>query len=201
MIDQLPFLAIFSALALLAYLFGSICAAIIVCKLFGLPDPRTAGSHNAGATNVMRIGGKLPALLTFLADALKGVPAILLAQAAGFSTFWLGLIGFFALLGHAYPVFFRFVGGKGIATAFGVLLALNGLLFGVALLVWGAIFALWRISSVASLSAFVLVVPVASLWINVALFWPLCAIAALVLWRHRQNIADVWAGTERVFKS
>src|SRR3990167_7444007 len=101
---------------IIAYLFGSISSAIIVCKIMGLPDPRTEGSHNPGATNVLRIGGKKAAAITMLGDMLKGFIPVLAVKLLGFDTFTVALVMFAAILGHLYPVFFRFAGGKGIAT-------------------------------------------------------------------------------------
>ncbi|MEY2863193.1 MAG: hypothetical protein RLY58_900 [Pseudomonadota bacterium] len=187
-------------LAVAAYALGSVCTAIVVCQLFGLPDPRTEGSRNAGATNVMRLGGKLPALLTFLGDALKGVPPIAAAFALGLPLWMVGLIGMMALIGHVYPVFFGFQGGKGVATAFGVLLGLDWRFCGVALLAWALVFAVTRVSSVASLLTFVLVMPVIAALYHHALLPALSLIGLLILWRHRQNIVDLIAGRERGFK-
>ena len=107
-----------------AYLGGSISSAILVCRLFGLPDPRTEGSHNPGATNVMRLGGKPAAALTLAGDVLKGVIPVLIAHQLDLGLMIAALAGFFAFLGHLLPVFFQFRGGKGVATAFGLLFAL-----------------------------------------------------------------------------
>jgi acyl phosphate:glycerol-3-phosphate acyltransferase len=172
----------FGLIALAAYLLGSVCTAIFVCRLFGLADPRSTGSSNPGATNVMRLGGKLPALLTFLGDALKGVPPILLAY------------------GHIYPVFFGFAGGKGVATAFGVLLGLDWRLCVGALLSWAIVFALTRVSSLASLITFVVLVPIFAYFWQIDLLPALSLMGLLILWRHRQNIADLMQGKERGFR-
>ena len=110
---------------LIAYLIGSISTAIIICHLKGLPDPRTVGSHNPGATNVVRIGGRRLALVVVLGDALKGyLPVFLCSAWFGFEGFALSLVAVSAVLGHIFPIFFHFKGGKGVATAFGALLAL-----------------------------------------------------------------------------
>lgn len=108
------------ALTLIAYLLGSVSTAIITCKLMGLPDPRTSGSNNPGATNVLRIGGKKAAMITLLGDMLKGLIPVLIGHALGFSYGWLFIVGFAAFLGHLYPAFYGFKGGKGVATAIGV---------------------------------------------------------------------------------
>ena len=142
-------------LCVAGYLMGSISSAILVCQLFGYPDPRTEGSNNPGATNVLRIGGKPAAALTLLGDVPKGVIPVVIAHYLGLGPFVAALVGTFAFLGHLFPVFFHFQGGKGVATAFGLLFALHwpsGLVAGV---VWLLVFALTRISSLASLSAFV----------------------------------------------
>src|SRR5690349_11346528 len=104
---------------LIAYLFGSISSAIIVCKLMRLPDPRSQGSRNPGATNVLRIGGKKPAIITLLGDTVKGVIPVLLARWYGFPDDVLAFVAFAAFLGHIFPIYFRFEGGKGVATMLG----------------------------------------------------------------------------------
>ena len=107
-----------------AYLLGSLSTAIITCKLMGLPDPRTQGSHNPGATNVLRYGGKKVAAITLMGDCIKGVLPVLLANSLDFSPLVLSLTGLAVFLGHLYPLFFQFKGGKGVATSLGVLLAI-----------------------------------------------------------------------------
>jgi len=140
-------------LIVLAYLLGSISAAIITCKLMGLPDPRTVGSNNPGATNVLRHGGKKAAAITLLGDGLKGLIPVLLGKAFGLTETWLIIIGIAAFLGHLYPVFYQFKGGKGVATAIGVFLGVNiwgGLAFVATWLVMAKGF---KISSLAALIA------------------------------------------------
>ena len=192
--------ASFSLLLVTAYLLGSVCAAIPICKLFRLPDPRSTGSANPGATNVMRIGGKLPAALTFLGDSLKGTPPILAAMALQLHPMMVSLVAFTVILGHVYPLYFRFAGGKGVATAFGILLVLDWRLFVAAGLSWLAVFAVTRISAVASLMAMVLAAPVASYYYAPQLFLGVSLIGLLVLWRHKQNIRDLVIGVERGFR-
>lgn len=188
-----------AALCVAAYLLGSISSAILVCRLFGYPDPRTEGSSNPGATNVLRIGGKPAAALTLLGDVLKGVTPVLVARLLGLSPFAIALIGFCAFLGHLFPVFFQFRGGKGVATAFGLLFPLywpSGLVAGV---VWLILFGLTRISSVASLSAFV-AAPI-SLWFWLpGAFWPMVALTLIMFLRHRSNIAKLLSGEELGFR-
>jgi len=147
------------------YLFGSISTAIIVCKLMGLPDPRTTGSRNPGATNVARIGGKKAAALTLAGDLLKGLIPVLTAHALQADATVLAGTALAAFLGHLYPVFFGFQGGKGVATALGVI---YGLYWPVGLLttaVWLAMALLFRISSLAALTA-MLVMPAGFYWLQ-----------------------------------
>jgi len=144
------FIAIIIA-TILAYLFGSISSAIIVCKLMGLPDPRTQGSQNPGATNVLRIGGKKAAIITLLGDMLKGVIPILAAKWYGLDPTGIACVTFAAFFGHLFPIFFRFQGGKGVATAIGCLLALS-LPVGLSwLATWIIIAIIFRYSSLSSL--------------------------------------------------
>lgn len=189
----------FSILLVAAYLLGSVCAAIPICQLFKLPDPRSMGSANPGATNVMRLGGKLPAALTFLVDAFKAAPPILAAVALQLHPAMVSMVAFAAILGHVYPLYFRFVGGKGVATAFGILLVLDWRLFMAAGLSWMAVFAVVRISAVASLMAMVLAAPVASFYYAPQFFLGVSLIGLLILWRHKQNIRDLVLGVERGF--
>lgn len=117
-----------AGLWLLAYLTGSISSAVIVCRIMGLPDPRKFGSHNPGATNVLRLGGKKAAIFTLLGDMLKAIIPILIGYALDLHNRNLGWVGFMAFIGHLYPIYFRFKGGKGMATYFGALVALSPLL-------------------------------------------------------------------------
>lgn len=185
------------AAVIFAYLIGSISSAIIVCRLMGLPDPRTEGSRNPGATNVLRIGGKKAAIITLLGDTLKGVIPVLAAKAFGFDAEIVGLAMFAAFIGHLYPIFFRFEGGKGVATAIGGILALNfpaGLCW---MATWSIMAYLFRYSSLASLTASAL----APLYIWLMTDnWILVAIVALMslilVIRHRSNIEKLMAGKE-----
>jgi len=186
-------------LCIAAYLGGSISSAILVCQLFGLPDPRTQGSNNPGATNVLRLGGKPAAALTLAGDVLKGVIPVLAAL------YWLdlpvliaALAGWFAFLGHLFPVFFRFQGGKGVATAFGLLFALHwptGLLTGA---VWLALFGILRISSLASMVAFVVMPAAIAFWLSAA-FWPMVLLSVVLIGRHHANIRKLLSGEELGF--
>lgn len=191
--------ALTAILMAVAYLLGSISSAILVCRLFGLPDPRTEGSHNPGATNVMRLGGKPAAALTLLGDVLKGVIPVTIAWQLDLPALHVSLVGFCAFLGHLLPVFFRFQGGKGVATAFGVLFPLYwpaGLGTGLA---WLIVFALFRVSSLASMSAFVLM-PVMIYLKLPAAFWPMLAMSLVMIARHRDNIRKLLNGEELGFR-
>jgi glycerol-3-phosphate acyltransferase PlsY len=185
------------AMLFLAYLFGSISSAIIVCKLMGLPDPRTQGSQNPGATNVLRIGGKLPAALTLCGDVMKGVIPVLIAKWYRFDDIAIAEIILATLLGHLYPIFFRFQGGKGVATAWGCLLALYWPL-GISLAVtWLIVAILFRYSSLAALTVAILA-PLYT-WCatdNVVYTLAVIIISAILIVRHRNNIGNFLAGQE-----
>ena len=180
-----------------AYLLGSLASAIIVCRLLGLPDPRQQGSGNPGATNVLRIGGKKAAVITLLGDLLKGLIPVALAHWLGLPPWAIAATACAAFLGHLFPVFFAFQGGKGVATAFGAALGLSPWAALVALLSWLAMAALFRYSSLAALTAAVLM-PL-YLWLLGAPYPFLIAMAVmavLLIWRHKANIQRLLAGTE-----
>jgi glycerol-3-phosphate acyltransferase PlsY len=184
-------------LILTAYLLGSLSSALIVCRLLHLPDPRTQGSGNPGATNVLRIGGKVPALLTLLGDSLKGVLAVLLARALGLSAVSTDYVILAVFLGHLFPLFFQFRGGKGVATLLGALLALSPAAGIGWIIIWGLITGLSRYVSLASLIA-TLCTPVL-LWFttqHLAHVITFALLAMLLLYRHRLNIQQLWRGTE-----
>ncbi len=185
----------------LAYLFGSISSAIVVAKAFDLPDPRTTGSGNPGATNILRSGGKTAAAVTLLGDVLKGVIPVLLARGVTDDALILALVAAMAYLGHLYPLFFGFRGGKGVATALGVYFALNPWM-GLALIVTWLVTALVsRYSSLAALVAAAL---------SPLFAWQLLpgtpyllmsvVLAALLFWRHRGNIQRLATGREDKIK-
>ena len=185
------------AVVLVAYLVGSIASAVLVCRAMGLPDPRREGSGNPGATNVLRIGGKSPAALTLAGDVLKGALPVLLAAGATSSPAVVALSALAAFLGHLYPLYFRFRGGKGMATALGAIAALSWPVACAMCAIWLAVAAATRYSSLASMTA-AIGAPVAALWFapdpaNVGI---LAVIAAFLLWRHRQNIQRLVHGTE-----
>lgn len=185
----------------LAYLLGSISFGILMSKAFGLPDPRTVGSGNPGATNVARSGKKLPAILTLLGDAAKGWLAVFLAQKYGLNDGYICLVGIAAFLGHLYPVFCGFKGGKGVATALGVLLAFSAWLGLAVLVVWTLAFAIWRYSSLAALIA-AGISPIFAWWLLPYMGYGTTALvlALMLTWRHKTNIEKLFAGTESGFR-
>jgi acyl phosphate:glycerol-3-phosphate acyltransferase len=181
----------------IAYLAGSVSSAIIVCKLMGLPDPRGQGSGNPGATNVMRIGGKKAAGITLLGDMLKGLIPVYAAQLLGVSSELLALTGLAAFLGHLYPLFFGFKGGKGVATSLGVLLGFSWVLGGGVIATWLAVYKLSRISSLSALVASSLS-PIFAWYIvgNINLVGAALFMTVILLWRHKSNIKRLLAGEE-----
>jgi acyl phosphate:glycerol-3-phosphate acyltransferase len=186
----------------LAYLIGSISFGIIVSKVYGLPDPRTVGSGNIGATNVARSGKKSAAILTLLGDAFKGwLPVWMALQSV--SVMWVvACVGLAVFFGHLYPIFHRFKGGKGVATALGVMLGVSGWLALGAVLVWALVFALFRISSLAALVAAVLAPVIA--WYLLSPYpdyvWMVLVMSVFLVWRHKTNIQKLLNGTEAGFK-
>ena len=182
----------------LAYLTGSVSSAIIVCSAMGLADPRENGSGNPGATNVMRIGGKKAAAITLAGDALKGLVPVLLAKMLDVDSLILSFVVFAAFLGHLYPVFFGFKGGKGVATSLGVTLGVNWLL---GLAVAGTWFVVYKISKISSLSALVAAtLSPLYVWLIVAdvnLLIIFSLISLILLWRHKSNIQRLLAGQEK----
>jgi len=182
---------------LFSYLIGSIASAILVCKLFGLADPRTEGSGNPGATNVMRLHGKKVAFLTLMGDVLKGVLPILLAKAMGSSELIIALSGFAAFIGHLFPVFFKFKGGKGVATLIGILFATHWLLGLAYVLTWIFTALLFRYSSLSALIA-ALLTPLYSWFILHNINFLICfmMISAALIWRHQSNIRNLLTGKE-----
>lgn len=181
---------------LIAYLFGSLSTAIVVCKLMNLPDPRTEGSRNPGATNVLRIGGKRAAIITLIGDVFKGVIPVLAARFYGFDTLSLSMIALAAFLGHLYPIFFRFEGGKGVATAFGCIVALNGIMGLLLVLTWAIIAFITRYSSLAALITAILCPLYMWYFTNMDYTVMAVIITAFLIYRHTSNIRKLWQGTE-----
>ncbi|HEY4542001.1 MAG TPA: glycerol-3-phosphate 1-O-acyltransferase PlsY [Noviherbaspirillum sp.] len=184
-----------------AYLIGSISFAVVVSKLCGIADPRTYGSKNPGATNVLRSGNKLAAALTLLGDGFKGWLAVWLAYRFGpeygVGANGIALVAIAVFLGHLWPVFFRFVGGKGVATALGVLLGVSGWLGGAAFATWLLIAFTSRYSSLAALTAALGAPLYYSLLFGAdVIFLAILTMSALLVYRHRQNIANLVSGRE-----
>lgn len=171
-----------------AYMLGSISSAIITCKAFKLPDPRTKGSNNPGATNVMRIGGRLPAIITLLGDALKGFIPTIIAVSFGATSSMAALILLAAFLGHLYPIFFGFKGGKGIATTIGGLFVVSPIAGVMFALVWLLVFVVTKISSLSAL--------IATVTMPLVIYWqkglitatPMVIIAFMIFIKHKTNI-------------
>jgi len=198
--------AYFLGATLLAYLLGSLSFAVIVSRLFGLNDPRSYGSKNPGATNVLRSGNKAAAVATLLLDGLKGWLAVVLVKGFG-SDYGLGdgavaAVALAVFLGHLYPVFFQFKGGKGVATAAGLLLGINWILGAATLATWGIVVFFSRYVSLASMAAalfapfFYLLGDRAAWSVDKNIVFALVAISALLVYRHRENIRKLRKGTE-----
>ncbi len=200
-----PLLALY---ALIAYLIGSISFAIVVSRLRGIADPRSYGSHNPGATNVLRSGDKIAAALTLLGDTAKGFLVVLMAGVIAPRVLpeplipaAVALCGVAVFLGHLYPIYFRFQGGKGVATAFGVLLGFMPAIGLITGLVWLVVARVGRISSLAALSA-AGAAPVVTLFLKGLdlTFWATLSIAVLLVIRHKKNIAQLLSGQEQAFR-
>ncbi len=188
-------------LAVVAYLIGSVSFAVVVSRAMGLPDPRTFGSKNPGATNVLRTGKKAAAALTLLGDSAKGWFAVFLADAlfatAVPPTYKMSLVAVAVVVGHLYPVFFRFQGGKGVSTALGVLLALNGWLALGTAATWIIIAFFFRMSSLAALISAMFAPFFCFLLYGLHPYTAAVGVISLLLiWRHKTNIRNLLAGTE-----
>ena len=181
----------------LAYFIGSLSTAIITCKIMGIEDPRKTGSHNPGATNVLRHGGKKAAIITLLGDMLKGLIPVLIAIQLQIEPAGIALVGLFALLGHIFPVYYGFKGGKGVATYYGVILGINWLVGLIALTIWLSVAVIVKISSLSALVS-IFFVPFI-LWYfsqSVELMGAVAIMSILVFWRHKQNIKSLLQGSE-----
>lgn len=192
-----------SALALLlilsAYLLGSVSSAVLVCKLFGLDDPRLRGSGNPGTTNVYRLGGWTPALLTLCMDVLKGMLPVWGSYYAGLDPIILALVAIAACLGHIYPLFFNFKGGKAVATALGAMFPIAWEMALLLIFTWLFIFFFTRVSSLAALIT-VTLAPIYAFIIKPQYTVPALMLSALIIWRHRANIRRLWRGDEVGFR-
>lgn len=184
-----------------AYLLGSVSFGILVSKAFGLPDPRTVGSGNPGATNVLRSGKKSAAILTLLGDALKGWLPVWAALQTDMLMWVVSWVGIAVFLGHLYPIFFKFKGGKGVATAAGVILAISPMVGLATLGVWAFVFTVSRYASLASIVAALLAPVLAYFFLRPYKDYLMMVVVLCVLlvWRHRSNIRKLLAGTESGF--
>lgn len=170
-----------------AYLVGSLSSAVVICGLYGLPDPRTAGSKNPGATNVFRLGGRMPAALVLFMDILKGTVPVYSSYWMGLDPLALGFIGLAACLGHIFPLYFDFKGGKAVATAFGVLLPLGFTLTGLLILTWAITVFIWGYASLGAIIA-VCFAPLFTWFIKPAYTLPVVMLSVLIILRHKDNI-------------
>lgn len=184
---------------LLAYLMGSISSAVVICKLWGLPDPRKQGSGNPGTTNVYRVGGKLPALLTLWFDVLKGMVPVWGSYFLAIEPFYLGLIAVAACLGHIFPLYFNFRGGKAVATALGAMFPVAWEMALLLIATWLVVFKVSRVSSLAALIT-VSLAPFYAYWIKPQYTVPVIMISVLIFWRHQANIVRLSSGKETSFR-
>ncbi|WP_087018906.1 glycerol-3-phosphate 1-O-acyltransferase PlsY [Thaumasiovibrio subtropicus] len=178
-----------------AYLLGSVSSAVLICRLYGLPDPRETGSGNPGATNVLRMGGKSAALLVLICDILKGMLPVWGSYFIGLNPLYLGFIGIAACLGHIYPIFFHFKGGKGVATALGALAPIGADLTGLLIAVWLAVVAASGFSSLGSVVT-ALLAPLCTWFFKPEYTMAVSMLSCLILWRHSENIARLIKGKE-----
>ena len=187
---------------LFAYLVGSVSSGIIVSQIFNLPDPRTIGSKNPGATNVMRSGNKKAAIFTLLGDLLKAILVLAIAEYLGFNDLIIVCIALAVLIGHIYPIFYKFQGGKGVATAIGILIALNFKLALIVASIWLLVFGIWRYSSLAAIVA-AISAPIIAIFIlrDQSLYCiAFTLITIIILFKHQANIRKLLSGTELKFK-
>lgn len=184
-------------LIIAAYLMGSVSTSVLASTLFGFPDPRSHGSNNPGTTNVLRLGGKIPAAFTLLGDVLKGLIPVIVAKAVGVNDVWLMAVAIAAFAGHLFPLFYGFKGGKGVATAMGIYLGLNPVIGLAVLATWLSAAFAFNMSSVSALIA-VLFAPFYFYLVtgSGALGFGLLILTTLVYWKHIPNIQRVLMGTE-----
>ena len=179
-----------------AYIMGSINSAILICWAFRLPSPRSVGSGNPGTTNVLRIGGKVPAALTLLFDLLKGLIPVVIAKALGANEFIVAFTALYAVLGHVFPVFFGFKGGKGVATLIGVLFGFCWIIGLIFVLTWFIVAAITRYSSLSALVATVVASCSVIFFVSLKVATPFLVIATIVLIKHKDNIKRLLNGEE-----
>ncbi len=181
-----------------AYLLGSISSAILLCHFFGLPDPRKSGSNNPGATNVLRLGGRWVALFVFIFDVLKGLIPVWGGYYFGLTQFELGIVALCACLGHIFPIFFHFRGGKGVATAFGAIAPIS---WSVACFTFSTWLLIFIVTHYSSLSAVItaLVIPFYVWYVKPEFTFPVAIVCCLIIYRHHDNIQRLWRGQENRF--
>ncbi len=179
---------IFIVLLIFSYVLGSISSAILICKLLGLPDPRKEGSGNPGASNVSRIAGKKVAAVVFIGDALKGIVPLVIAHHFHLSLLLQGYIGLAAILGHSFPLFFKFKGGKGVATFFGVLLMLSWPIALLLIMLWVIVAKLFHYASAASILTAVLAPFITFYFYRPLVVLPIFLMSLLIIYRHKKNI-------------
>jgi len=184
-----------AGMMLVAYLCGSVSSAVIICQLFRLPDPRLHGSGNPGATNVLRLGGSLPAVLVLVVDVLKGTIPVWASYFLKIEPFYLGMIAVFACLGHIYPIFFGFKGGKAVATAFGTMLPIGLDLAGLLVSTWMMLVGATGYSSFAAIVT-VCLAPIFTWFIKPLYTFPVLMISILIVFRHRHNMLRLLQGNE-----
>jgi len=182
-------------MAVFAYFIGSISSAILICKLLKHPDPRTVGSKNPGATNILRMSNRPTAIAVLFFDILKGTIPVWIAYFLGVEPIPLGIIGIAACLGHMYPIFFNFKGGKAVATAFGVLLPIGLSLGGLLIATWLIIAKTTKYSSLAAIVT-VSLAPIYTWLIKPTYVYPVIMLSSLIIFRHRENIIRLIKGTE-----
>jgi glycerol-3-phosphate acyltransferase PlsY len=181
-----------------AYLLGSFSSAITLSKIMGFPDPRSEGSNNPGATNVLRIAGKKAAALTLFGDLLKGFVPVLLASLVLQQPLVIALVGLSAFLGHCFPIYYQLQGGKGVATAIGFILAFDWLIGLIVVAIWVLVAKVFKLSSLAALIAFI-ILPAVYLWLrlNVGVTVLLTLMTLILIWRHKENIKRLLHGKEQ----
>ncbi len=184
-----------AGMMLVAYLCGSVSSAVIICQLFRLPDPRLHGSGNPGATHVLRLGGSVPAVLVLVVDVLKGTIPVWASYFLKIEPFYLGMIAVFACLGHIYPIFFGFKGGKAVATAFGTMLPIGLDLAGLLVSTWMMLVGATGYSSFAAIVT-VCLAPIFTWFIKPLYTFPVLMISILIVFRHRHNMLRLVEGKE-----
>ncbi len=188
-------IALIILMTAVAYLFGSLSSAVVICQLYRLPDPRNAGSGNPGATNVFRLGGKIPAVLVLIMDILKGTIPVYGSYFLGIEPLYLGIIAIAACLGHIFPLYFGFKGGKGVATAFGAMLPIGLDLAGLLIFTWIAVVFLTGFSSLGAIVA-VALAPLFTWFIKPLYTLPVAMLSILIIARHKDNIIRLLSRNE-----